>query len=113
MAVWARIPSLPIKFYNKHFLWKVGNRIERSIKVDMNTLRRKEEGEDEKVEIAKFACICIKIDLQKRFLSKFKLLGRTYRVEHEGLHFICFHCGKYGHRKEKCIEHLNEIFGIN
>ena len=46
--------------------------------------------------------ICVEIDLIKRVLSKFKLLGRTYRVKYERLHFIYFNYNKYGHRKEIC-----------
>ena len=34
-------------------------------------------------------------------------------MEYEGLHFIHFHCGKYGHRKEEFIEHLNDVSSVN
>ncbi|KAJ1422008.1 Zinc finger, CCHC-type [Sesbania bispinosa] len=30
------------------------------------------------------------------------LNGRIYKVEYDGLHLICFHCGRYGHRREAC-----------
>ena len=93
-----RISGLPIEFYNKHFFWRVGNRIGRSLKVDGNTLRRKDDGRKNIIEKAKFARIYVEIDLTKRFLSKFKLMGRTYRIEYEGLHFICFNYERYGHR---------------
>ena len=33
MTIWERILGLPIEFYNKHFSWRVGNRIGKSIKV--------------------------------------------------------------------------------
>ena len=72
--------------------------------MDVNTLRTNDEGGEDWVERAKFARICVEIDLTKKFLSKFKLLGRTYRIEYEGLHFICFNCGRYGHRKDECPE---------
>ncbi|MED6175226.1 hypothetical protein PIB30_076413 [Stylosanthes scabra] len=31
------------------------------------------------------------------------VLGRDFKVEYEGLHLICFGCGKYGHRIEQCL----------
>ncbi|XP_057441868.1 uncharacterized protein LOC130733658 [Lotus japonicus] len=31
-------------------------------------------------------------------------LGTECNVEYEGLHFICFECGRYGHKKEYCPE---------
>ena len=46
MTIWARILGLPIELYSKYFLWRVGNRIGKSLKVDTNILRKKEdEGE--------------------------------------------------------------------
>ena len=43
---------------------------------------------------------------------KFKLLNRVNHVEYEALHFICFKCGKYVHKKElcskECIKNVNE-----
>ena len=65
-----------------HFLWRVENRIGISLKVDTNRLRRKEEGGEDIVERARFVRICVEIDLAKRFLLKFKFLGRTYKMEY-------------------------------
>ena len=61
------------------------------------------------VEREKFAYICIEVNLQKRFLSKFKLMGRIYKIEYEGVHFICFQCSKYSHKKEECPKMLKEM----
>ncbi|KAJ1376547.1 Zinc finger, CCHC-type [Sesbania bispinosa] len=53
-------------------------------------------------ERVEFARICVEVDLRNVLISKFNLNGRIYKVEYEGLHLICFHCGRYGHRKEGC-----------
>ena len=37
-------------------------------------------------------------------LSKFRLHRRVRRIEYEALHLICFKCGRYGHRRDKCSE---------
>ncbi|KAF7827296.1 uncharacterized protein G2W53_018460 [Senna tora] len=58
IAVWVRIPNLPLEFYNVRCLGRVGCLIE--------------------------------------------IKGKKYKVEYEGLHLICFHCGKYGHMKGLC-----------
>lgn len=49
-----------------------------------------------------FARISVEVDLNKPLRSKFQLWGRTFPVEYEGLHQICFHYGKYGHRQDTC-----------
>jgi hypothetical protein len=38
----------------------------------------------------------------KPLLAKFRIGRRIHRIEYEGLHTICFSCGKYGHRMEEC-----------
>lgn len=50
-----------------------------------------------------YARICVQIDLMKHLVPKVWINSSPYIVEYEGLHSICFHCGKYGH-KEECSE---------
>ena len=111
IVIQAHIPGLPIEFYNMHFLWRLGNKTGPTIMVDYNTLRKKENGDDELVERDKFAQICIEIDLRKCFLAKFKLLNRIYRIKYEGLHLICFQCGKYRHKKDMFLEIIQRQLG--
>jgi hypothetical protein len=33
---------------------------------------------------------------------------RIPRLEYEGLHSICFKCGRFGHKKEQCREQLSD-----
>ncbi|KAJ1415513.1 Zinc finger, CCHC-type [Sesbania bispinosa] len=42
------------------------------------------------------------VDLRKVLIPQFRLNGRAYQVEYEGLFLVCFCCGKYGHGKEGC-----------
>lgn len=104
VAVWIRIPGLPMELYEKHILWRIGNTLGRTVKIDSNTLREKEgsRGEFYKTERVKIARICVEVDLRKVLVSKFELKCRQYNVEYEGLHMVCFDCGIYGHRKDEC-----------
>lgn len=65
----------------------------RPIKVDKNTLR---------VERARFARVCIEVDLTQQVVGKVWLKGHWYKVEYEGLHLICASCGCYGHLARSC-----------
>ncbi|KAF7822242.1 ribonuclease H [Senna tora] len=51
----------------------------------------------------KFARICVEINLKKQLVPQVEVRGRSYAVEYEGLHLICFHCGRYGHSKDLCL----------
>ncbi|KAJ1402474.1 hypothetical protein SESBI_28010 [Sesbania bispinosa] len=74
------------------------------VKIDSNTLReRNKDTYDELLtERAKFARLCIEVDLRKVLVSTFQLNGRIYKVEYEVLHLVCFHCGWYRHGKDVC-----------
>ncbi|PNX98272.1 hypothetical protein L195_g021514 [Trifolium pratense] len=104
VAVWIRVPGLPIEYYDKNILWKIGNCIGKTVKIDSNTLRSKNESNSGLYapERGKFARICVEIDLRKILRSKFVLNKRTYTVEYEGINLVCFTCGRYGHRKDQC-----------
>ncbi|CAN1799662.1 hypothetical protein LINPERHAP1_LOCUS22199 [Linum perenne] len=44
------------------------------------------------------------LDIHQPIISKYRLHRRVRRVEYEGLHEICFHCGRYGHNKDSCLD---------
>lgn len=48
--------------------------------------------------------MCVDIDLTSPLVAQFWLDERWHSVEYEGLHTICFCCGRYGHREETCLE---------
>ncbi|XP_061348942.1 uncharacterized protein LOC133294302 [Gastrolobium bilobum] len=102
VAVWIRIPGLPIEVYKPRHLWRIGNFFGRTLKVDRNSLRKNELGDAVITERGKFARICVEVDLRKSFLSKFTIGSKIYHVGYEGLHLVCFKCGLYGHRRDQC-----------
>ena len=63
------------------------------LKVDKNTLNRTK---------GRFARVCVKLDLNKPLLPSIMINGVEKKIEYEGLHLICFKCGKYGHDNEHC-----------
>jgi hypothetical protein len=63
------------------------------VKVDKTTLYQ---------ERGKYARLCVEVDLTKPLLAMFTIKGRHYKVEYEGLHFLCLNCGIFGHYVEGC-----------
>lgn len=93
LLVWVRFPILQVEFYSAIWLEKAGNRIGRKVKVDRTTLLESR---------GKFARVCVEIDLTKPLKAGYKIGGEMYGLQYEGLHELCFHCGKYGHRSAVC-----------
>ncbi|XP_072087059.1 uncharacterized protein At4g02000-like [Arachis hypogaea] len=103
IAAWVRIPDLPIEYYDKYVMRIISNVIGKTLKTYYNTAEQAR---------GKFALICVELDLAKPLRPKFKIKGRPVHVEYEGLHTICFHCGRIGHNKEQCqyaIKRQNEL----
>ncbi|RYQ93054.1 hypothetical protein Ahy_B09g099310 [Arachis hypogaea] len=61
----------------------------------------------------KFTRICVKIDLRKQLVPSFTALGKEFYLVYEGLHQICFHCRRYGHKIDNCPEVRKHATGMN
>lgn len=49
-----------------------------------------------------WACLCVQVDVDKPFINTV-LIGRFEQaVTYEGIHRMCFSCGRMGHRRESC-----------
>lgn len=91
--MWVRFPWLLIEYYTEEWLHKAGNTIGRIIKVDDTTLVTSQ---------GKFARVCVEIGLDKSLVSSYGMRGEEGQLQYEGLHELCFKCGKYGQREIKC-----------
>ncbi|CAL1356336.1 unnamed protein product [Linum trigynum] len=91
--VWARLPKLPMDYYDEELIANVGNSVGRFVKIDEAT-RQATRGH--------FARMCVEVDLSRPLICKYKLERRTRRIEYEGLHKVCFTCGRYGHTDDIC-----------
>ncbi|XP_061351250.1 uncharacterized protein LOC133296307 [Gastrolobium bilobum] len=88
-----RLPGFPIEYVNTPLIKSVGDWIGKFIRLDTATTN---------LARGKFARICVEVDLTKPLKAKYLIEGRYKQVEYEGLHLICYSCGKYGHRAESC-----------
>lgn len=93
LLVWVRFPELPMEYYDVDVLEWFGNRIGKAIKNYMTTTQ---------LSRGKFARMCIEVDLSKPLLPYYFIKGEQYRIEYEGLHSLCFLCGKFGHINVNC-----------
>ncbi|CAN1163528.1 hypothetical protein LINPERHAP2_LOCUS25075 [Linum perenne] len=93
IRAWIRLPGIPLENFDVGILKLIGNRIGKTIRVDGTTLFGSR---------GNYARVCVEIDLHKPLISKYRLHRRVRRIEYEGLHEICFLCGRYGHGKQAC-----------
>lgn len=99
LTAWVRILCLSMEYFNEQFLHTIGERIGKVVKVDRTTAC---------VERGKFIRMSIEVDLSKPLLSKFRLHGKVWRIQYEGLKLICFNCGKIGHKEDSCPRAVDE-----
>lgn len=93
VIVWVRLPDLPIEYYDHDFLFRIGEKIGKPMKIDSATSLTSR---------GKFARLCVEVDITKPLLAKFWLRRKVRRIEYEGIHLVCFNCGIYGHSQDAC-----------
>lgn len=97
--VWVRISSIPVNFYHKIFLMGIAKGLGKPIKVDLMTSN---------LERARFARICVEVNLKKPLKGSVMINGTRYYVSYEGLESICSLCGLYGHLVHTCPDKFHE-----
>ncbi|CAI0467357.1 unnamed protein product [Linum tenue] len=87
--VWARLLDLPIYYFHKEAVMRIGRRIGKLLRVDKAT---------EEVARGEYARVCMQVDLTKPLLSMFKIDRKKYFIQYEGLEKLCLQCGVYNER---------------
>lgn len=98
--VWVRIANLPINFYHRTILMGIAEGLGKPIKVDLTTVR---------VERARFARVCVEVNLKKPLKGTIMVNGERYYVSYEGLSNICPVCGVFGHAGSVCPKRVSEL----
>ncbi|CAN1825716.1 Uncharacterized protein At4g02000 [Linum perenne] len=93
ILTWVRLPRLPIHYFNEVVVTRIGNYIGKTVRLDLATSAGAR---------ARYARVCVEVDLTKPLLGKYIIDNRVYRVEYESLENICFSCGVYGHKEDRC-----------
>ncbi|MBA0592585.1 hypothetical protein Gorai_009564 [Gossypium raimondii] len=92
-------PGLSGTLYKKSILHEIGEMIDTFIKIDLQI---------DKGSQGQFARFVVHVNLLKPLILKIRIAKRIHRVEYESVPIICYHCGTYGHLKDKCLQNKNE-----
>lgn len=91
--VWVRLSNIPVNFYHRSILMGIARGLGKPVKVDLTTLN---------FERARFARVCVEVNLMKPLKGSVMINGERYYVAYEGLTNICSSCGIYGHMVHSC-----------
>ncbi|KAL0012016.1 hypothetical protein SO802_007124 [Lithocarpus litseifolius] len=91
VAVWIRLPQLPIEFYDPSILKKIRSTIGLVLRIGSHSING---------ERGRFARLCIQINIDKPLIKCVKIGKMAQTVQYEGLNSLCFACGRIGHKKE-------------
>lgn len=97
--VWIRLSNILVTFYHKAILMGIARGLGKPIKVDLTTLN---------FERARFARVCVEVNLTKPLKGSVKINGERYFISYEGLSNICSGCGMYGHMIHSCPKNIVE-----
>ncbi|XP_013689967.2 uncharacterized protein LOC106393860 [Brassica napus] len=97
--VWIRLTNIPVNFYHRSILMGIAKGLGKPIRVDPTTLN---------FERARFARICVEVNLAKPLKGTVLINGERYFVAYEGLSEICSKCGVYGHLVHGCLRTIAE-----
>ena len=89
VAVWVRLPELPIEFYDSEVLRKIGGAIGPVLKIDSYTAIGSR---------GSYARLCIQVNLEKPLINTVKVGRLKQKIMYEGIGALCFCCGRLGHK---------------
>nr|POE81054.1 uncharacterized protein CFP56_55205 [Quercus suber] len=93
VAVWVRLPHLPIEYYNAEALKEIGQAIGTVLRIDTHTASETR---------ARYARLCVQVDINKPLIYTILIGNFQQPVLYEGINQLCFSCGRVGHRREVC-----------
>lgn len=76
VAVWIRLPELPIEYYEESILWDIGRAIGLFLKVDTYTVMEAR---------GRFARLCVQVNLDETIVKTIRVGGIRQMVQHEGI----------------------------
>ena len=93
IAIWVRLNDLPIEYFQMEALKEIGSTIRKVLRIDTHTALEAR---------GRYARICVQIDVEKPPINALLIENFKQPINYEGIHKLCFSCGRIGHRKEDC-----------
>lgn len=98
VAVWIRLPELPIEYYDPSALKEIGEAFSPVLRVNAHTATESR---------GRFAWLCVQVNFNEPIVKLLKMGGIDQTVQYEGISSLCFACGHVGHKAENCHYKIN------
>ncbi|GLT52014.1 hypothetical protein SLA2020_253790, partial [Shorea laevis] len=96
-AIWLRLPQLPIELFSPEILKRIGDSLGSLLRIDATTLTGSR---------GRFARLCVEFNLHQPLPPSLIIEGFSQKISYEGVHSLCFSCGRLGHKKTHCPSSL-------
>nr|POE82140.1 uncharacterized protein CFP56_60381 [Quercus suber] len=93
VAVWVRLNELPIELYERDVLRQIGEAVGKVLRIDTHTAMEAR---------GKYVRLCVQVDTSKPLTNTIAMGRFEQLVMYEGIHSLCFSCGRVGHQKDAC-----------
>ncbi|KAF7812325.1 hypothetical protein G2W53_033301 [Senna tora] len=99
-----KIRNLPIEYFNQSILLRIGSALDFFVGTDEPT---------HNLSAARFARICVILDLAKHLCSSISINGMAFPISFEGSTGCCLSCGNMNHATSLCKRKVISLKGIN
>ena len=100
VAMWVRLPKLPIEFYDAVVLREIGSTIGPVLCIDSYTASESR---------GSYARLCVQVDLGKPLITSVRVGRLVQKVTYEGVSTLCFQYGRLGHKQDSCPYHIKPV----
>ena len=97
IAMWVRLPELPIEFYDAAVLREIGSTIGPILRIDSYTASESR---------VSYARLCVQVDLEKLLITSIRVVQK---ITCEEVSMLFFHYGRLGHKQDSCPYHIKPI----
>lgn len=94
IAIWVRLPKLPIEYYNPGALKEIGKAIGNVLRIDSHTAMESS---------GLYARLCVQVDINRPLVNTILIGNFQQAVIYERISRLCFSCGWVGHCREACL----------
>ncbi|KAK2995285.1 hypothetical protein RJ640_013494 [Escallonia rubra] len=98
MAIWIRLNSLPLEYFDREILTLIGKQIGTPLRIDAIT---------NSISKGRFARLCIQVDTSQALTKQIRIGKHLQPVQYENIPNLCHRCERIGHSTTQCTSPMS------